>query len=153
MKCSPCTEEFGTGTINCTIKGAVNCEDTHYQEIVTVNDFIVNLHCKSCNDSMPFCVKCQGGERCGECAEGYIVDEETGQCKLSPDKCRELFPNLADDHGVHCTGCNLTECQVWTEEACEDGFVFNNRKMQCMSCQEEFGNETVVCDNDGAVQC
>lgn len=82
-----------------------------------------------------------------------MVDEATGQCKLSPESCRGFFPNITNDHGAHCAGCNQTDCLVWLEEECPDGFVFNNRKMQCVSCQEEFGNETVVCDNNGALEC
>ena len=30
MKCSPCSVEFGTGTKNCSVQGATQCEDTHY---------------------------------------------------------------------------------------------------------------------------
>ena len=78
MKCSPCTDEFGKGTINCTNTGAMSCLEGNYLSLVPKNEFITNQMCISCGDAIPNCMLCSDGTKCEKCADGYMVDDETG---------------------------------------------------------------------------
>ena len=40
MKCLPCSDEFGAGTVDCSREGALTCEAKYFASLVTVDESV-----------------------------------------------------------------------------------------------------------------
>lgn len=70
-----------------------------------------------------------------------------------PGFCNKYFKDPLDDHGRYCSECTDYGCVTYQDIECLAGQVYNGWEMKCKTCEEEFGNGTLACNNTGATLC
>lgn len=75
MKCSPCKDEFGSGTIRCDGNtGALECSKGSFLSI-NEETTMGQSTCIPCSKFLnEGCIYCQSSEKCDLCAPRYFLD-------------------------------------------------------------------------------